>query len=77
MVLLQNHLLSPAMPTLRNARHEKFAAGIARGLNGADAYLAAGYALARYPVSQKRLANQGERTIKLEIQPPSAESTNG
>ena len=35
------------MPQLTNHRHERFAQDIAKGKNGADAHLAAGYALAR------------------------------
>jgi hypothetical protein len=36
------------MPALRNQRHEKFAAGIAKGLSGVNAYLAAGYQATRH-----------------------------
>jgi phage terminase small subunit len=32
------------MPVLKNAKHERFAQGIAEGMSGADAYLWAGYA---------------------------------
>lgn len=32
------------MPILKNAKHERFAQGIAEGMSGADAYLWAGYA---------------------------------
>jgi hypothetical protein len=68
MVLLQNHVLSPDMPALRNSRHERFAAGIAKGLNGADAYLAAGYALARDAASRNayRLRNRQDVRERIE-----------
>jgi hypothetical protein len=48
------------VPVLKNGLHEKFAAGIADGLNGANAYLAAGYAVAGGAASRSayRLLNR-------------------
>jgi hypothetical protein len=37
------NVLSPAMPALRNSKHEAYARGIVKGLSGPDAYLSAGY----------------------------------
>ncbi len=48
------------VPALKNGHHEKFAAGVANGLNGANAYLAAGYAVAGGAASRSayRLLNR-------------------
>src|SRR6266568_506354 len=55
------------MPALRNERHERFAQEIAKGKNGADAYLAAGYALARAAASRNayRLRNRQDVAARI------------
>lgn len=40
------------MPVLRNARHEAFAQGMAKGLSASDAYVAAGYKESRSAASR-------------------------
>ena|SRR6266581_3141549 len=56
------------MPALRNERHERFAQEIAKGKNGADAYLAAGYALARAAASRNayRLRNRQDVAARID-----------
>jgi hypothetical protein len=55
------------MPALRNERHERFAQGIAKGKNGADAYLAAGYALARDAAARNAYRLRSREDIKARI----------
>jgi phage terminase small subunit len=55
------------MPVLRNERHERFAQGIAKGKNGADAYLAAGYALARDAAARNAYRLRSRQDIKARI----------
>jgi phage terminase small subunit len=53
------------MPRLRNLRHERFAQEIAKGKNGADAYLAAGYALARDAAYRNAYRLRSREDIKV------------
>jgi hypothetical protein len=55
------------MPVLRNERHERFAQEIARGQNGTDAYLAAGYALARDAAARNAYRLRSREDIKTRI----------
>jgi hypothetical protein len=55
------------MPALRNERHERFAREIAKGKNGADAYLAAGYALARDAASRNAYRLRSRQDIRERI----------
>src|SRR6266852_767814 len=56
------------MPVLRNERHERFAQEIAKGKNGADAYLAAGYVLARDAAARNayRLRSRGDIRARID-----------
>src|SRR6266705_1225512 len=62
------------MPALRNERHERFAQEIAKGKNGADAYLAAGYALARAPASRNAYRLRTRQDVAARIDELSAKA---
>ena len=55
------------MPALRNERLERFAQGIAKGKNGADAYLAAGYALARGAAARNAYRLRRREDVRVRI----------
>jgi hypothetical protein len=55
------------MPALRNERHERFAQGIAAGKNGTDAYLGAGYALARDAAARNAYRLRSREDVKARI----------
>jgi hypothetical protein len=55
------------MPQLTNHRHERFAQEIARGKNGTDAYLAAGYALARDAAARNAYRLRNRQDIRERI----------
>jgi hypothetical protein len=55
------------MPQLTNLRHERFAQEIAKGKNGTDAYLAAGYALARDAAARNAYRLRSREDIKARI----------
>jgi len=55
------------VPALKNGRHEKFAASIAKGLNGANAYLAAGYAVARDAASRNAYRLRNRQDVRERI----------
>src|SRR6266851_336404 len=55
------------MPVLRNERHERFAQEVARGKNGTDAYLAAGYALARDAAARNAYRLRSREDVKTRI----------
>jgi hypothetical protein len=55
------------MPQLMNHRHERFAQEIAKGKNGPDAYLAAGYALARDAAARNAYRLRSREDIRARI----------
>ena len=55
------------MPQLTNHRHERFAQEIAKGKNGTDAYLAAGYALARDAAARNAYRLRNRQDIRERI----------
>lgn len=54
------------MPVLKNARHEQFAQGLAKGMTGDDAYIAAGFAPNRGNAARLK-ANESIRKRVAEI----------
>jgi hypothetical protein len=55
------------MPQLKNLRHERFAQETAKGKNGADAYLGAGYALARDAAARNAYRLRSREDVKARI----------
>jgi hypothetical protein len=64
------------MPQLTNQRHERFAQEVARGQNGTDAYLAAGYALSRGAAARNAYRLRSRQDIRERID-ELAGKTNG
>jgi hypothetical protein len=59
------------MPTLRNKRHERFAAEIARGRNAAEAYRSAGYVCAPHKARGHGRRLRAREDIAARIDEPS------